>query len=192
MPYSTPSSFIIGFHACDAAEARRAVLRKQHLQPSNTAYDWLGAGIYFWEDNPKRAMEWAMRLKARGRIRKPAIVGAIIDPGLCLNLLDPPDLEMVQEAYRELLATSAIAGKSMARDDAVKGDQALLLSSLGCEAINTVHRKRVAQSLEPYDTIRAAFVDGGPPRDSASFSEATPVQICVRTLRCIQGYFLPD
>jgi hypothetical protein len=33
-------------------------------------------------------LEWARAMKRRGKVRTPAVVGAIIDLGRCLNLLD--------------------------------------------------------------------------------------------------------
>lgn len=51
------------------------------LVPSNNDYDWLGSGIYFWENNSLRALNFATELKntvgRNSRIEKPAVVGAI-------------------------------------------------------------------------------------------------------------------
>jgi len=60
---------LIGYHGCD---------RKVALKPSQNDYDWLGPGIYFWVDSPKRGLEWARELAARkvAGITEPYVLGA--------------------------------------------------------------------------------------------------------------------
>jgi hypothetical protein len=59
---------------------------KANLKPSAEDYDWLGSGIYFWADSPERAWDWANDRPGSEKIRRPFVVGAVIYPGLCLNL----------------------------------------------------------------------------------------------------------
>jgi len=63
--------------------------------PSSNDYDWLGDGIYFWEHNAQRAYDFAVMMSDQPhpsgqKIKKPAVVGAVINLGHCLNLLDRP------------------------------------------------------------------------------------------------------
>lgn len=58
-----------------------------------------GWGIYFWENDPARGLEWAASGKKNGKIKRPDVVGAIIDLGLCLDLTTRTGLEEVQLAY---------------------------------------------------------------------------------------------
>lgn len=100
--YSVLPSFIIGFHGCDKSVADKVLSGKNPLRKSNNSYDWLGHGIYFWENNPQRALEYAESLKAnptrcKEKITKPAVIGAIISLGHCLNLLDSKYLKHVKE-----------------------------------------------------------------------------------------------
>jgi len=46
---------------------------RSHLNASNNPWDWLGNGIYFWENDPQRALEFAQEAmrnskKSAGRI----------------------------------------------------------------------------------------------------------------------------
>jgi hypothetical protein len=53
------TSFVLGFHGCDASVAREAVLDGADVIQSEKDYDWLSPGAYFWESDPLRALEWA-------------------------------------------------------------------------------------------------------------------------------------
>jgi hypothetical protein len=87
---------------------------------SENRYDWLGAGAYFWENSPDRAMEWAHFLTQHPQnpehnIAKPFVVGAVIDLGNCLDLSDAGSLEIIKEAYAKFKKTS-----DRPRDSALK------------------------------------------------------------------------
>jgi hypothetical protein len=52
------SAFILGYHGCDRRVGER-LLAGTAFKPSNNDYDWIGPGIYFWEANPLRGLEFA-------------------------------------------------------------------------------------------------------------------------------------
>ena len=61
------------------------------------------AGIYFWEDNPQRALDFARQAAenpkmTKGRVKKPFVLGAIIDLGVCCNLFDSAALAELGES----------------------------------------------------------------------------------------------
>ena len=59
---------------------------KAKFLKSENDYDWLGPGVYFWEANPQRALEFATEKRGRAEgIQKPFVVGGVIDLGLCLE-----------------------------------------------------------------------------------------------------------
>jgi hypothetical protein len=64
--------FVLGYHGCDKAIAEK-LLGGTPFQASENDYDWLGPGIYFWEANPLRGLEYASEaIKRKGsRIREP-------------------------------------------------------------------------------------------------------------------------
>ncbi|CAM4056803.1 hypothetical protein [Roseateles saccharophilus] len=60
--YKKQPGFVLGFHGCDASVGEDVLGgHTKHLRPSNNEYDWLGSGIYFWEGNPARALEFAQQ-----------------------------------------------------------------------------------------------------------------------------------
>ena len=69
---------LIGYHGCDRKVAEAVLSGKKSLKPSENDYDWLGPGIYFWVDSPKRGLEWARELAARkvAGITEPYVLGA--------------------------------------------------------------------------------------------------------------------
>ena len=100
-------AFVIGFRGCDRAVGERVLANEEHLKPSENDYDWLGTGIYFWENNALRAMDWAHFAKENpkvvaAKIADPFVVGAIIDLGYCLDLLEAESIRTVARDYLRL------------------------------------------------------------------------------------------
>ncbi len=170
---------------------------KTTLRPSRNAYDWLGHGVYFWEGNPTRALEFANFLKNTRRprnqqpIKKPTVVGAVIDPKRCLNLLDTEFLHLVRDAYVQLSVTTQINGGELPKNRRVGSSRDLLLRDLDCAVIEFLHGLRDLESLPGFDTVRGVFIEGEPLYPNAGFHERNHVQICVRNPECIVGYFRP-
>jgi len=74
----SPSGLILGYHGCDHRVAEK-LLKGQPFQLSKNEYDWLGAGAYFWENDPVRAYQWSVDAIERRKSRaKPGVVGAVI------------------------------------------------------------------------------------------------------------------
>jgi hypothetical protein len=57
---------ITGFHSCDKEVGLKILNGQDRLIASDNEWDWLGPGVYFWEQNPGRALEYAIE-SARGR-----------------------------------------------------------------------------------------------------------------------------
>jgi hypothetical protein len=187
------TTFILGYHGCDRNLAERVFAGKFPLKPSHNDYDWLGDGIYFWEHNAARAFEFATEVgqsphPSGQKIKNPAVVGAIIDLGFCLNLLDSAFIQMVRKAHDELRRASKEAGISMPRNI---GGKDLLQRHLDCAVLRTLHQTREDDDKAPFETVRAVFVEGGPLYRNAGFAAKNHIQICVRDPRCIKGYFRP-
>lgn len=189
-PAST--SFILGYHGCDQRVADRVFAGKQFLKPSHNNYDWLGDGIYFWEHNAPRAFQFSCEVRDRqlatNKITKPAVVGAIIDLGFCLNLLDSSAIATLGRAYEDMVQSLQETGAPLPRNSSGAD---LLLRRLDCAVVRFLHKAREAEGEEPFDTVRAAFVEGGRLYENAGFAAKNHIQICVRNLACIKGFFRP-
>jgi hypothetical protein len=192
--YKVQPSFVLGFHGCDASIAEQVFAGKADLKASTNAHDWLGSGIYFWESSPQRALEWAedaikQPASSKGRIKRPAVVGAIIDLRNCCTLFDSSALGELSTAYDLLKWSHDEAKTAMPRNKGVSADA--VLRYLDCAVIEYMHALRDAEDLPPYDTVRAAFSEGDVLYPDARLTARNHIQLAVRNPQCIKGYFRP-
>lgn len=179
---------VTAFHSCDKEVGLSVLNGKNNLLPSNNRWDWLGEGIYFWEQNPYRALEYAKE-SSKGeqfnkvRIKNPFVLGALIDLGNCLNLVESQSLQILSEAYSGLQKLMDELDEPIPKN---KGNN----RALDCAVIKFVHQSRKGK-YPPFDTIRAAFSEGREAYPGANFTVRHHVQICVLNPEMIQGYFLP-
>ena len=192
--YSTRSGLVLGFHGCDETVVQTVLNGRSFLRTSFNIYDWLGHGIYFWENSPSRAYEFAEYLmkypgRSRGNITKPAVIGAVIDLGVCLDFLDYQNLQLLQLAYQ--FVTSTNNNISVPKNRATCNSEDLLLKELDCTVIETVHALKKQTGQSAFDSVRGVFFEGEEVYPNASFRLKDHIQICVRNPNCIKGFFLP-
>lgn len=182
--YEYPPSFVIGFHGCSTETGEAALAANlKHLKPSRKKYDWLGHGIYFWEGNPQRALDWAQERYGENAF----VLGAILDLGHCLDLMDSSGLQQVKDAYAVVHDSYQKAGLALPENKGVDKGARIL----DCLVINTLHDFREEKKLERYETVRAMFPEGEALYTGAGFGDKNHIQICVRETSCIKGYFRP-
>jgi hypothetical protein len=156
----------------------------------------LGHGIYFWENSPDRAWEFANflkdnPLKAKKSINKPSIIGAVIDLGYCFDLLDYGSLQLLKSSYDVFKLIWETSGRILPLNKTVGNSDDLLLRDLDCAVFETFHQIRKATGEDSYDSVRGVFWEGGQLYPNAGFREKDHIQICVRNPNCIKGVFLP-
>jgi hypothetical protein len=188
------SALVLGYHGCDRAIAEKVFAGGDHLRASENDYDWLGTGVYFWENSARKALDWAIFAKenpkvVRNKIKNPCIVGAIIDFGFCLDLLEAESIRVVAEGYKGLCEGAEAAGFVLPSNKIIAG--AWAIRRLDCAVINYVHETRKRQGEREFDSVRAPFIEGSPLYRNAGFYERTHIQICVRNPKQILGYFRP-
>ncbi|WP_241117035.1 hypothetical protein [Achromobacter xylosoxidans] len=192
-------SLVLGFHGCDEALGRRLISGDiPHLTPSKNPYDWIGDGIYFFENDPERALHFATtaaehpeRQLTRGRIESPFVIGAVIDLRNCLDLSHQQGIREASEALEGLRVSRQgreLPKNKKANDD----DDDYIVRNLDRAIINYLHSLRRLAKLVPYDTVRSPFAQGQPLADTSFFRQYSHVQIAVRNADCILGYFLPQ
>jgi hypothetical protein len=154
-------------------------------RPSDNDYDWLGPGVYFWEANPDRAIEFAREVALRKRNAKArvAVVGAAIDLGLCFDLTTSAGVQFLKGAYESLVELFEFQRTPLPQnlEDGRR--------KLDCAVVRRFHRIRVENDLPQVDTVRGLFVEGAPLYKGAGFHEKTHTQIVVCNTECIKGFF---
>lgn len=191
--YSRRSNLVIGFHGCDQSIAQKVVTGEERLLASTNDYDWLGNGIYFWENNETRALQWAQELSKRKNtsIKNPAVIGAVIDLGYCLDLTDSTYLSELRRAYNALVDLYKELGKPLPQNTDIGKSTDRLIRKLDCAVIQTAHKINRDANKHPYDSVKGVFWEGKPLYPNAGFAEKNHIQICVCNPNCIKGYFLP-
>jgi hypothetical protein len=194
--YSKRHNLTLGFHGCDKSLRDQIIVGKKIQYKSNNNWDWLGHGMYFWEYIPLRAYEYALLMRdnphrSRSKIETPSVLGAIIDLGQCLDLLDSSFLKMAKQAYEELKKSVESAGFDMPMNIPIENETDILIRNLDCAVIETIHKIHKEGKKEPFDSVRSVFFEGSCLYDNAGFKEKNHIQICVRNPNCIKGYFIP-
>ena len=117
------------------------------------------------------------------------MVGAIIDLGLCLDLLEAESIAVVAAGYQGLSQSARAAGFDLPANKKYGGQ--LVVRRLDCAVINFVHLMRERNGDTAFDSVRAPCIEGPPLYQNAGFHKQTHVQICARKADQIIGYFRP-
>ncbi len=191
--YSSRSNLILGFHGCEKSDQTRLINDIKFLKKSNQRYDWLGHGMYFWESDPARALMWAEQKKLAKTLNEPASIGAVLDLGYCLDLLNATNIALLKEFYDLFKQEAKKLGTPIPENINHPKDSGndKVLRHLDCAIIEFMHRFLKDNKEKPFDSVRAAFVEGSPIYPDAGFHEKTHIQICVINPNCIKGVFLP-
>jgi hypothetical protein len=162
---------------------------KSWWKPSAKDYDWLGSGMYFWLDSPMRAYDWAKQTRPKRSTSEPSLVGAFINLGLCLNLMDFGVIDELRQSFSYLSAIRQGAGLPLPANTLLDKQGMPLLRKLDCEVIQTVHQLRADKGEQPYDTVMGFFEEGAMAFEGSSIRAHTHVQIAVRNPEAIVGFF---
>ena len=202
--YHIRPNLIVGFHGCDEAVCNALLNNPNRIRISRERYDWLGNGMYFWENNYQRALDWANEKYQRGKIAHPAVIGAVIDLGYCCDFLNAEHIQMFRRSYERLAAHHKRIGRELYRNrDAVwDRHKNKILRELDCLVIENMQKEiaaKIKEDINQYgfserrlpESVRGAFVEGGPVFEGSGIYEKTHIQICIRNPNCIKGFFIP-
>jgi len=187
---------VVGYHGCDAAVAEKVLAGEAQLKPSTNSYDWIGAGIYFWEHGPQRAYEWAIELArfSGAKVKSPAVIGAKIDLGNCLDLLDTANTRILRRRYREFLRFVRESGIGMPQNRDAAGSRRgeKVLRFRDCAVIDYAINAVAETEGTKYQSVRGVFLEGEPAFPGSKISLKSHIQIAVRDPACISELFRPE
>ena len=191
--YATKPALVYGFHGLDKAVAFRILNQQDHFLRSTNDYDWLGEGVYFWENNLERARQYAVldATRADTKITEPFVLGSLLDLGNCLDLLDQKHLDFLAFAYTEMRRSLTEQGLPLPSNSQFgPRDFDFRKRELDCAVIRYAHQLARDDGIT-FDSVRAAFWEGEALYEGAGFRKQNHIQIAVLNPNCIKAVFLP-
>jgi hypothetical protein len=185
---------LFGYHGCTLDFAKRITTPSVDIEEwnhSDKAWDWLGDGVYFWEEAPLRAWEWAVAMCAR-KGGSPAVVGALIAPRTLVDLGDTEFADQLKTAYELVKSTFEQLGKPLPENKPFKADPTdpdrkfrALDRLVVEELVGSPARKGTV-----IEAVRAPFQEGAEAYPGAAIYLRSHVQIAVRDPTCIRYAWL--
>ena len=151
------------------------IIERDGFQLSRNAYDWLGDGVYFFQDGPLRAWQWAREQHEDDA----AVIGADIRLVDCMDMLDLSWVDVLRDAYDEIVSQLEEEGQAIPRQSA------------GAHPLDRDVINYAVSVLEDSGThiscVRSVFQEGQPIYPGSALYALSHVQIDVRdTETCIR------
>ena len=169
---STKHVLATGFHGTHVNHVDSIL--SQGLLYSTNEWDWLGDGVYFFQDSPLRAREWAEQHHGTSNA---AVLQATIRLENCVDLLDIAWWPTLSSSHRQFVEREKVLPKQTATSGAHRLDRAVL------NYMVTV----LAESGQTVRCLRAAFVEGERLFPASALYSRSHVQIAVRDPLLIEG-----
>jgi hypothetical protein len=162
---------IVAYHGT-TMEVANSLVNGGEFFPSDRKSDWLGKGRYFWEYAPRQAWWWTRDLRKHPR---PAVVGAMIRLGNCLDLLDPENVRLLRNVHDDMIPKWRSTGREVPENFRHQ-------RSLDRAILNWFYTQSDLAGT-PIETCRGVFVPADKEkrvwRGSWIYEEAH-IQVCVR------------
>jgi hypothetical protein len=193
--YSSRPTIVYGFHGIDKKAALRILNGEDRFRHSDNNYDWLGTGIYFWENNLERARQYALedQQRAGSTISDPFVLGTVLELGKCLDLLDQKYNDFLKVAYEQLKENLEANGETLPQNTSFgNSDFDFKNRQLDCAVIRYACELAKSEGEDSqFDSVRAPFIEGEPLYPGARFHLNNHIQIAIINPDCIKGIFLP-
>jgi hypothetical protein len=172
---------IEGFHGTTLAFAE-SILR-EGFKSRDKDYDWLGDGVYFFQDGPYRAREWAQDWAVRKYGGEAVVVGATISlqRATLMDLIDIDWPERLKTFYVEYLQYCLLNRKPIPKQNPEESGAHYLDRDVVNQAV--LHWGR---NGTPIRAVRAAFEEGEPVYEDSAIYDRAQVQISIRDVSLIR------
>lgn len=185
---------VVGYHGCDRRTAEALISGQLlELEPSDNPYDWLGPGVYFFQDDWRRALFFAQtsaenpqRRFTKRLITSPYVVGAVMKLSIVLDVSTQDGIDAFRTSYDSLKT----AGVTLKRNTQSQADDTdVILRGLDRQVFKNLHQMYKDQGLPPLDAVRGAFPQGEAVAPTSAIFANSHVQIALRDQTCVLGYF---
>jgi hypothetical protein len=163
----------IGYHGTSQAVAQ--VILRDGFTFSRNIYDWLGDGVYFFQDAPHRAREWAQQRHGQDGV----VIRSVIRLDDCLDLLDIQWNVFLEAAYTSVVEASQRSSVPLPR-------QTGGAHRLDRIVVNYAVDMLLADYSMTVRSLRGVFGEGGPVFPGSAILDRAHVQIAVRDLSLIE------
>lgn len=168
--YEKLPNLVLGFHGCDLNTYDNVLIKHQELKKSANSYDW--AEKRYGQENA-------------------AVIGAVIDLGVCLNLTDYHSSALLRRGYQLLKTRYETLGYELPKNGRRNKYDDVLLRDLDCAVIQQLHEYNLGKDGQTYDSVRGVFIEGKEVYPGAEVREKTHIQLCIVNPNCIKGLFSP-
>lgn len=165
-----------GFHG--TTSSKQASILTEGFELSRNPYDWLGDGIYFFQDAPRRAWQWATEHHGP----EAAVLGASIRVEDFMDLLDVGWAREITAFYDAFVAHLKAAGRPLPvqQGGAHRLDRQVLNYAVGV----LEQRGLIVRA------VRAPFVEGSRIFPNSGLFDQAHVQIAVRDPSIIEDVWV--
>jgi hypothetical protein len=172
---------VYGYHGTSRAKAESILDRG--FRASDNDYDWLGTGIYFFQDAPLRATQWATEQHPQD----PAVICARIELDNCIDLFDVSWFPILKDVYELFIEQYQATSQPFPRQNPFRSKA----HRLDCAFFNYASEFLSSQGQSVFST-RAVFVEGDHLFPDSAIFDLAHVQIAVKNPVSIQESYLID
>lgn len=173
---------VYGYHGTSQEKAQEIIDRGFNL--STNDYDWLGTGVYFFQDAPVRALTWARERYPDS----PAVIRSELVLENCIDLLDIDWYPIVRETYKMFVLEYERANIPLPRQN----PQRSKAHRLDCAFFNYIVEKILEPQGETIGCIRAVFNEGDRIYPNSAIVDRAHIQILIRDLCLIKKSYLVE
>jgi hypothetical protein len=160
---------IYGYHGTSRTKAMN--IQHNGFVASDNDYDWLGTGIYFFQDAPIRAKQWA----AQQHPEDPAVIRALIRLDNCIDLFDITWQPLLKNIYNSFVKRYRTTNRPLPKQNPDRSKA----HRLDCAFLN--YSIEFLDLLgQPADSVRAVFMEGNRLFPDSAIFDLAHVQIAIR------------
>ena len=169
---------IYGYHG--TSQTKAANILKHGFRASDNDYDWLGTGIYFFQDAPLRARQWATQQYPDN----PAVIRSLIRLDNCIDLFDIGWQPLLKNVCNSFVEQYRETNRPLPKQQPDRSKAHRLDCAFFNFAIELICRE------QPIDSIRAAFIEGDRLFPDSAIFNLAHIQIAIRNPDLIQECYL--
>ena len=170
---------IHGYHGTSHSKA--IDILRCGFRASDNDYDWLGTGIYFFQDAPIRAKQWAKQQYPEN----PAVIRSLIRLDNCIDLFDISWQPLLKNVYNPFVEQYQATNRPLPKQNPDRSKA----HRLDCAFLN-YSIEYIAMQGQTIDSVRAAFMEGDRLFPNSAIFDLTHVQIAIRNPALIKESYL--